>query len=486
MDATASSDLDDPNPPLRPLLPDHAAADPPRPDDDSRLARLFAPVDIASLACFRIAFGALMLADVIRYFPKIEELYIRPSFHFTYYGFEWVQPWPGVGMYIHFIVLGAAATCVALGLFYRLAAAVFFLGFSYVFLLEQATYLNHFYLIALLSLLMVFVPAHRAWSLDALRRPSRRADVAPAWALWLVRAQIAVPYFFGGIAKLNADWLHAEPLRLWLGRRAGRPVIGPLLGQEWVAYAFSYAGLAFDLLVVPLLLWRRTRPYAFVAALLFNLINGIVFTIGIFPWVMAAATLMFFPPDWPRRLAAAARRLLRRPPAASPAPPPPPPRIGRSHRAFAVALGGWLAFQILFPLRHWLYPGDVAWTEEGHKFAWRMKLRDKRGTARFFATDPATGESWEVSAREHLPRWQRREMLGRPEMLLQFAHYLADTLRAQGHPQIEIRAMTSVSLNSRERAPLIDPSVDLAAQPRSLWPAPYILPLRAPPAWSDG
>lgn len=483
MDATTSADLEDPTPPLRPWLAEVAANEPP-PRPPRGLARLFAPVDVASLAWFRIAFGALMVADVVRYFPKIDEFYVRPTFHFTYYAFEWVRPWPGVGMHIHFIVLGVAAACVTLGLFYRLAAVVFFLGFSHVFLLEQARYLNHFYLIALIALLMVFVPAHRALSLDALRRPSLRADVAPAWALWAVRAQIAVPYVFGGLAKLNADWLHAEPLRAWLARRADRPVLGPLLAQEWVAYAFSYGGLAFDLLIVPFLLWRRTRACAFVAALLFNLINGVVFTIGVFPWVMAAATLMFFPPDWPRRIAASARRVLRRPPAPPPRPAAPPPRVGRTHVAIAVALGGWLAFQVLFPLRHWLYPGDVAWTEEGHKFAWRMKLRDKRGAVRLLATDPATGHTWEVPAHDHLRPWQQREMVGRPEMLLQFAHHLADTLRAQGHARIEIRAETAVSLNGRVPAPLVDPSVDLAAQPRSLWPAPYILPLHAPPAWA--
>lgn len=33
--------------------------------------------------------------------------------------------------------------------------------------------------------------------------------------------------------------------------------------------------------------------------------------------------------------------------------------------------------QILYPLRHHLYPGDVTWNELGHRYSWRMKLRDK-------------------------------------------------------------------------------------------------------------
>ena len=496
MDATTSADLEAQYTSRRPLIEPResvsirGAAAGTRAAPASRLQRLFAPVDVASLACFRIAFGALMVADVFRYWSTIEETFIRPTFHFTYYGFDWVRPWPGDGMYVHFAVMGVAAAFVSLGLFYRAAASVFFLAFSYMFLIEQARYLNHFYLIALVSFLMIFVPAHRAWSLDAWLRPRLRAQTVPAWALWLVRAQIAIPYVYGGIAKLNADWLHGEPLRAWLAKRGGRPVIGPLLQHEWAPYLFSYGGLVFDLLVVPFLLWRRSRPYAFVATLAFNLINGVVFTIGIFPWVMAAATLMFFPPDWPRRLAAWARAHVLASPAGlpepvhNPAPEPPPVRLGPAHYTTVGLLGAYMAFQLLFPLRHWLYPGDVAWTEEGHKFAWRMKLRDKQGTVRFFATDPDSGRTWEVPHRRHLRGWQRRQLTDKPEMLVQFAHFLADELRAQGFPRIEIRAQSSLSLNGRKPAPLVDPNVDLAAQPRSIWPAPYILPLTSPPVWA--
>ena len=459
---------------------------------------------------FRIAFGLCMTAEVVRYWPRIARFFIEPEFHFRFYGFEWIHPWPGDGMYVHFAVLGVAALCVTVGLFYRLAAAVFFLGISYVFLLEQARYLNHMYLIALISLLMIFVPAHRALSVDAWLRPKLRSQSAPAWALWLVRAQIGIPYFYGGIAKLNADWLQAQPIQMWLEKRAQRPVIGPLLAREWVAYFFAYGGLVFDLLVVPLLLWRRTRLYAFAAALLFHLTNGVVFTIGIFPWVMAGATLIFFPPAWPRWVVDRVRARLGAPPTAGPtAEERAAPRALRPAQTVTLGLlGVYMAFQLLFPFRHWLYPGDVAWTDEGHKFSWRMKLRDKRGLVEFHATDPASGRTWKVDAREHLTRWQHKEMAGRPELILQVAHHLADTLRAEGYPRIEIRARTSISLNGRPPAPLIDPTVDLAAVQRSIWPASWILPFeqatttaaergwrlrqspagdrrRAPPSYSD-
>ncbi len=429
--------------------------------------RLFAGVDIAGLVWFRVTFGALMMIEVWRYFPRIAEAYIAPEIHFTFHGFAWVQPWPGDGMYVHFAVLGLAAFCVTIGLCYRLAAAVFFLGISHVFLLEQSIYLNHMYLIALLSFLLIFVPVHRAFSVDAWLRPGLRAQTAPAWALWLLRAQIGIPYFYGGLAKLNRDWLRGEPVRMWLE---------PLSTQEWVVYLVCYGGLLFDLLVVPALLWRRTRPYAFTLALCFHATNAVVFEIGIFPWLMMAATLIYFPPDWPRRVwNRLAPRFGAAPTSLSSPPSPPPARLKRAQVVTLGLLATYLAWQLLFPLRHWLYPGDVAWTEEGHKFSWRMKLRDKHSQVRFFAADPVTGETWRLDIRGRLRPWQRDQLGGRPEMILQFAHHLADELRARGHGDLEVHAVARVALNGRAPQLLIDPTVDLAAVRPSLRPAPWIL-----------
>ena len=140
----------------------------------------------------------------------------------------------------------------------------------------------------------------------------------------------------------------------------------------------------------------------------------------------------------------------------------------------------YLAVQALVPLQHWLYPGDVNWTEEGHRFAWRMKLRDKHGEAQFFVTDAGTGETRVVNPAQHLTFSQLNEMSTRPDMILQFAHHLAAETRKSGATNIQVRAMVRVSLNGREAQLLVDPRGDLAAQPRSLWPVHWILPLTEP------
>lgn len=176
-----------------------------------------------------------MLWQVCRYFHYgwIKGNWIDPIFHFTYYGFGWIRPWPGDGMYLHWLALGALSILIILGLWYRVSVTLFCLGFTFTFLLEQARYLNHYYLICLISFLMIFIPAHRVVSIDAWRDPAIRSYTAPAWALWLLRAQFGIVYFYAGLAELDGDWLHGKPIRMWLAGHHDYPLIGPFVDREW-------------------------------------------------------------------------------------------------------------------------------------------------------------------------------------------------------------------------------------------------------------
>ncbi len=462
-----------------------------------------------------------MLWELWRYWSRdrIARYWIDPEFHFSYYGFDWVQPWPGDGMYYHFAVMAVCAVFMLIGLWYRLSATLFFLGFTYIFLLDAARYLNHFYLVALISFLMILVPAHRLLSVDVLRQPQIKSQTAPAWSLWLLQFQIGIPYFYGGVAKLNGDWLRGEPLRMWLASRTSFPVIGQWFTEEWMVYLMNYGAVLLDLLVVPFLLWRRTRWAAFILALAFHLANVELFSIGIFPWFMMAATVMFFEPDWPRQLARRCWTLLTRvwgrpdpqwQAATTAAAPPkerplatmgaglvprwrtavarrqtssaPLPQLTRKQTLLLGFLGFYVVLQLLVPLRHWAYPGDVAWTEEGHRFSWRMKLRSNRGRAEFFVRDPETDIVTRVWPEDHLARHQVGKLAGRPYMILQFSHYLAERFtREDATEPVEVRAKVRSSLNGRVRQTLIDPEVDLAKVPIKLPPsADWVLPLDVP------
>jgi len=444
-------------------------------------AKLFEPVDVASLVFFRMTFGLIMLLEVFRYLPHIERYYLLPKFHFKYYGFGWVKVPPGNGMYFLFGLLAVLALFITFGLFYRMAAILFFFGFTYFFLLEWAYYLNHFYLVCLLSFLLIFIPCHRSFSLDALINPKIRSHVIPAWSLWLLRFQVGIVYFYGGLAKLNPDWLGGEPMRTLLAARMYYTphFVAQFLTEEWVVYLFSYGGVGFDLLIVPLLLFRKTRPFGYLWVIIFNLLNAYLFSLGIFPWLMMAATLLFFPPNWPRQLLARVQR--KESPldheAAS------LPEISPFYRLITThGIILYLAFQLLMPFRQGLYPGSSSWTQEGYFFSWNMMLDTKRHKIVFNVTDPKGGRKREFPSerlRDNiLTGRQFRKMSSNPDMIVQFSHFLAERFRKKGFPDGEIRARVNVSLNGRPYQLLIDPEVDLAKVKRRLWPpAPWILPL---------
>ena len=422
-------------------------------------AWLARPVDAASLAAFRLLFGLLLVIGTLRFAARgwISAMYVEPALHFHYWGFAWVRPWPGVGMYVHFAALGLAALWLAVGPRPRLAALVCFALFTYVELLDKAAYLNHYYLVSVVLLLLAALPS------DA-RRP------APAWALYAMRLQIGLVYGFAGLAKLRGDWLlRGQPLRTWLAAHGDFPLLGPLFLRPETALVMSWAGAAFDLCVPFLLLHRRARPWAFAALLGFHGLTGALFPIGMFPWLMSASALIFFPPDWPRRLA----RALGRPGSGSPVP------ADRTPRWLVCALALHFALQLLLPLRRHLYPGDHAWTEQGFRYAWHVMLVEKSGVVTYRVRDPATGREFRVHPEDALTAQQAKQMAIAPDMILEYAHHLADEFAARGLPGVEVRADAFVAYNGRPGARLIDPDVDLARERDGLAPQAWILP--APP-----
>lgn len=446
-----------------------------RADRLSRLVgALFSTMPIGPLVYFRIFFGATLIWHISSYFlgdtDRIAELYIEPQFHFTYYGFGWVEPWPGDGMYWHFAGLLLCAACMTLGLFYRVATALFFLGYSYVFLIDETYYINHFYLKCLLSGIMIFVPAHRHLSLDALLRPGIRSLEAPAWPLWLLRAQIGLVYFYAGVAKLNHDWLSGRVMGIWLEQNRDLPVVGPYLSENWVVLLFTYGGVSLDLFVAPLLLWRRTRIPAFAFAVSFHLMNSVLFPIATFPWMMIVSTVLFLDPSWFSVFGA-----------------PETTRSSRDRTRAALTTQNWvttgalavyLAIQVALPLRHFLYPGNVLWTYEGMRFSWNVMQRAMSpvGVPSFDARNAEGRRLWPPE--NPLTPLQQTLMATHPDMILQCSHYIAEQLRERGHESVRVYANVSVSLNGRPPQPYVDPRVDLAAQPRDLRPIDWILPLR--------
>lgn len=484
------------------------------------LTFLGAPVHSSAPAYFRIVFGMTLFWEAGRYLTSawIHDYYVEPAFHFSYWPFTFVRPWPEPFMTLHIACVGAAALMVAIGWFYRASAVALFVGFTWWFLLDQSRYLNHFYLVSLLSFLLVWLPAHRSLSVDALLRPGVAADRVPAWTLHLLRFQLAVPYFFGGIAKLSPDWFAGLPMRQWLARNTDFPGIGGLFEYEPVVQGFIYGGLLGDLLVVPALLFPRTRVLGLTWMLSFHLLNSRLFKIGVFPWMMILATLVFLPSDWLNRLADDLRERNLRPLAGAsvmallgfiygnlvPSQPSavnaiiaavgagvlgweiarygwdvgrtPPSGVRPPHRAVVAALAVWVIVQCTVPLRHLWIPGDVHWTEEGHRWSWHMKLRDKDlDELTILVHVPGEATPRRIGRKHHdLTRRQWSKMGRVPDMLVQYAHHLAEEV---GVPGTRVTATSWVKLNGRAPQLLVDPDRDLAAVPLP-WvpPGDFILP----------
>ncbi|MBX3233805.1 MAG: HTTM domain-containing protein [Labilithrix sp.] len=429
--------------------------------------RLLEPIDAAWLAAFRVLYGLALAISMERFLAHgwVEELLVRPRFKFHYAGFAWVPVLPSGPMHALFWILMGLALAVAAGAAFRVTAPLFAAGLTYIQLVDVSTYLNHYYLAALLAWLLAASPANRMWSVDAWLRKRAREDVARAW-LWVFRVQIGLVYVYAGLAKLQPDWLlHGQPLRIWLGARTDLPILGRIFAWGGVPLMMSWAGFLFDLTIVGWLSWRRTRPYAYAVLLTFHTLTRLLFDIGMFPIIMSIAALVFFSPSWPRRF-------VRRP-----ASPPISIAPARWHR-YALAFGAlYCAAQLLLPLRSRLYGGDVLWHEQGMRFSWRVMVRAKGGAVTFLVKDKTTGAITHVSPRRYLAPFQENEMVGQPDLVLQLAHAIRDDHGGD----VEVYADAIASLDGRRAQRFIDPNVDLARVDDTLAPAAWILPAPTDP-----
>ncbi|HTL06666.1 MAG TPA: HTTM domain-containing protein [Chitinophagaceae bacterium] len=428
-------------------------------------SRLFhRPVSIAPLVSFRIIFGLLMFFSLLRFWWRgwISTVYIQPRFHFTYLGFEWVKPLGNLGMHLLFVVVMLSALCITLGFLYRLAAAVFFLGFTYIELIDVTTYLNHYYFISLVAFIMIWLPANRYYSIDCRLQPTLQRTTVPMWTIGILRFQMGVVYVFAGLAKLNADWLlRAEPMRTWLPAKTHLPLVGPLLYQSWVAYFFSWFGAVYDLFIVFFLLNKKTRPVAFCFVVVFHVATAIFFPgIGLFPYVMIACSCIFFS-------GRQHETLLKRLPGGGKI----DSHLSRPGYQFhypklmAATVLLYVCLQVLVPLRFMLYPGHLFWTEEGYRFSWRVMLMEKSGAAYFTVRDSSSHQSVEVNNAEFLTALQEKMMSTQPDMILKYAHHLASEYKQRGMQNPAVYATIYVALNGDRSRLFADSSINLAAAP---------------------
>lgn len=451
---------------------------------------LFKEVSIAPLVTFRIVFSFLILFSTLRFLFNgwVYSIYIEPKFHFTFYGFEWVKVLPGNWMYLPFILLIFASIGMLIGWKYKLSAVIAFLSFLYVELVDKSTYLNHYYFVSLVLFLLIFVPANANFSLDSRKKATK---TVPRWSIFIFQFQLAVVYFYAGLAKINSDWLlEAQPLRMWLQAFRDTPLIGFLFTKTWLAFAFSWFGCIYDLSIPFLLSFKKTRALAYFFVVTFHIITWILFPIGVFPWVMIFSTLIFFSAEFHQgiyqRLGIIFRNSYKRP--------------LKYHSLISSFLVIYISFQLIFPFRYLLYPGNLFWTEEGFRFSWRVMLMEKKGYATFYIYDSKEQSSdatinsalkgrIEIDNSNYLTPQQIDQMSRQPDMILEFAHFLKDKFKdtiivtgisTKKHSvhlkNPKVGADVFVTLNGRVHQQMISSETDLGNIKNSLAHKKWILP----------
>lgn len=417
---------------------------------------LFRRIDNAQLIVFRVFYGILVCAECFGAIGTgwVRQTLIEPKFTFNFIGFDWLQPLPGNGMYIYFIIMGVFGIMITLGYKYRIGALGFAVLWTGVYLMQKTSYNNHYYLLMLLAYIMAFLPANRGLSFDAKLNPKIRSDSMYNYVRWIIILQLLIVYTYASIAKLYGDWLDFSIIDILMRSKKDYFLIGELLQEKWVHKMVGIFGILFDLLIVPALLWKPTRKVAFAASIFFHLFNSYVFRIGIFPYLSLAFIVFFFEPQTIRNIFLK-RKTVNIPTAIT---------RPKKYQWVVGLLSIYFVVQLFLPLRHYAFRDDVLWTEEGHRLSWRMMLRSRSGTIRVKIVDKNTGKESYVDLDTYLTKKQRRKVACYPDFTWQFAQYLKKEYAKKGE-NIEVYAINRVKVNKSKPRQFIDPNVNLADVP---------------------
>lgn len=414
---------------------------------------LFKQIDNSALIVFRVCFGLLITLEAwgAIFTGWVKRVMIDPQFTFNFIGFDFLQPLPGNWMYAYYALMGLFGVFVTLGYKYRVSIIAYTIMWAGVYLMQKTSYNNHYYLLVLICFFMCLVPANRYFSLDVRKNPSRQRIAMPQWVWLFIIFQLGIVYTYAAAAKLYPDWLNGTVAELILQSKSHYWLVGDLFLQEWAKYFLIYFSIFFDLLIVPLLLWKKTRVPAFILAVFFHLFNSIVFQIGIFPYLSLAFCLFFFPTETINK------RFLKKKPHYSEG----KVLVPNYKKSLIAFFAIWFLVQIALPLRHWFIKGDVLWTEEGHRLSWRMMLRSKYGRSNFKIVNKEKGTTHPVDLNKYLTKKQIRAVSEKPDLLWQFCQRLEAEYAEKGET-IEIYVDCRVSVNGGPFETLIDPKTDMA------------------------
>ena len=413
---------------------------------------LFKAIDNSPLVVFRIFFGFLVACESFGAILTgwVKRVLIDPQVTFSFIGFEWLKPLPGFGMYFYFIAMGVFGLAIMLGYRYRIAIISYTILWAGAYFMQKTAYNNHYYLLLLISFLMIFLPSNSYASLDVRQNRIKEENTMPYWISLLFIIQVAIVYVFASIAKFYPDWLDGTFTRNLLADSTNVIALKKLFLQKWFYLFIAYMGIIFDLLIVPLLLFKKTRMLALLASLTFHLFNAIFLEIGIFPFFALTFALFFYEPETIRSVFLRRKTSIETDNGHS-------NYYGKKIVYFLII--PYLIIQLLLPLRHHFIEGDVLWTEEGHRLSWRMMLRERNGFIHIRIKDLKTGEESLYDYRKNLTDKQIQNLATKPDFIWQYCQYITKEFKGK---DIAIFINCKNSINRKEYKTLIDPKFDMA------------------------
>lgn len=414
------------------------------------MSRLYKNIDNSPLILFRILFGFLVAAECFGAILTgwVKRVFIDTHFTFTFIGFEGLEILHGEIMYIYFMIMGILGILIMLGAKYRFAIISFTILWAGVYLGQKTAYNNHYYLLLVISFYMCFVPANQYKSLDVKWNPKIKSEVMPYWISLLFIIQISIVYFFAALAKFYPDWLDGTFTKNLLIQSIDIPYVKSLFTKKWFYLFIAYSGILFDLLIVPFLLFKKTRTVAFIASLLFHIFNSIVLQIGIFPFFALGFILFFYEPETIRKLFFKKR-----------SPVLEETTNLKNKKIIYYLLIPFLAIQLLLPIRHHFIIGDVLVTEEGHRLSWRMMLRQKSGYIQFRIVDNDTKQETSYNYSKNLTYKQVNALATKPDFIWQYCQRIKKEYEGKN---ISIFIDCKTSVNQKPYRVLIDPKQDFA------------------------
>ena len=267
-------------------------------------AKLFSflnkPVNNASLTVFRVLFGLVLAAEGFGAILTgwVKDVYVDTAYNFQFFGFEWLSLFHGTPMYFVYSGLGVFGVMMALGYRYRFASLGYAVLWSISYLGQKSSYNNHYYLMFLLTWMSVFIPANRRFSLDVKQGRTDECNQLPFYLNYFYLAMFAVVYFYAAKNKFYPDWLDGRFIALSTKNSFMHqvPLLKEVIIQPWYSVLVAWCAILYDGLVIPALIWKRTRKLAVIFSVIFHMYNSIVYQVGVFPY-MSLAVLTFFVSD---------------------------------------------------------------------------------------------------------------------------------------------------------------------------------------------